>query len=219
MQKVIITGVTGGLGNELARQFLAKNHSVVGISRTKPELNISHIKADLTQERDISKVIAQIKKEHSDFNILVNCAGVFSEQPVNAITYAEMEALLKLNLMAPMMLSSGLIDLVKQNEADIVNVGSTIAFKTYEKQMAYTASKWALRGVTTNLQLELKNSKSRVIGFNPGGFKSRIFEKATGKEITDWSAWMDPKDLAAFIISILDLPRNMEVSEVVINRK
>ncbi|MDQ6984854.1 MAG: hypothetical protein Q9M91_03890 [Candidatus Dojkabacteria bacterium] len=54
---------------------------------------------------------------------------------------------------------------------------------------------------------------------NPGGFNSKIHEKATGVAIEDPSKWMDPQDLASLIIQILKLPKNMEVSNIIVNRK
>jgi NADP-dependent 3-hydroxy acid dehydrogenase YdfG len=62
--------------------------------------------------------------------------------------------------------------------------------------------------------------KSRVISFCTGGFKSGLFEKATGEEqVFKDSEWMSAEDVAAFMKQILELPKNMEISEVVINRK
>lgn len=59
-----------------------------------------------------------------------------------------------------------------------------------------------------------------MISFCPGGFKSKLFEKATGESnITNEGEWMRPEDVAMFIKQILDLPKNMEVSEVIVNRK
>ncbi len=48
---------------------------------------------------------------------------------------------------------------------------------------------------------------------------AKLYKKATGKPIDDPSKWMDPVDVATFMLNILDLPKNMEVSEVIINRK
>ncbi|HRP37049.1 MAG TPA: hypothetical protein PLS50_04520, partial [Candidatus Dojkabacteria bacterium] len=77
----------------------------------------------------------------------------------------------------------------------------------------------AVRGLNQNLQLEFKNTKCRVIGFNPGGFKSNFFEKATGIENNDWSSWMNPSEIAEFILQVIALPKNMEVSDIKLNRK
>jgi NADP-dependent 3-hydroxy acid dehydrogenase YdfG len=74
---------------------------------------------------------------------------------------------MKVNTLAPIFLTSQLFDLIKENEADIMNVGSTVGRKAYANQCAYATSKWALRGTSLNLQLELMKTKCRVIQFNP----------------------------------------------------
>jgi NADP-dependent 3-hydroxy acid dehydrogenase YdfG len=95
-----------------------------------------------------------------------------------------------------------------------------VGFKGYTDQAAYGVSKWAMRGFSVNLQIELKDTACRVISFCPGGFVSRFFAKATGVENNlDPKEWMRAKDLALLMRSILYLPKNMEVSEIVINRK
>jgi NADP-dependent 3-hydroxy acid dehydrogenase YdfG len=99
-----------------------------------------------------------------------------------------------------------------------VNVSSTVGLKAYPEQAAYGASKWAMRGFSQNLQVELK-STNRVISFCVGGFKSDIAKKVTGKDLPDPENWMNPEDISIFMKQILDLPKSMEVSEIVINRK
>lgn len=76
-----------------------------------------------------------------------------------------------------------------------------------------------MRGTSYNLQLELKNLKSRVIQFNVGGMNTRMHSKYTGKEIQHPEEWMDPKDIAEMMLYILRLPKQIEISEIAINRK
>ncbi len=181
-KKFIITGASDGLGLELAKQFIKKGYTVISISRSKPTISeIIHIKADLLIEKDIDKAVEIIKSKHSDFSCLINSAGVFSASPVDSLEYQDLENLYKINVLAPMYLTSKLLELIKRNSADIVNIGSTISFKAYESQTAYGSSKWAIRGLNENLRLEFKTSKVRVIGFHPGGFKSKFVEKYTGE--------------------------------------
>lgn len=135
------------------------------------------------------------------------------------IDYKRTENLFKINVIAPIVLTSGLINEIKINEADVVNVASTVWFKSYENQCSYWSSKWAMRGITENFQLELKNTKSRIIWFNPGWFKSRILEKATWVVSDYLWAIMEASELAKLLFQILDLPKNMEVSSITINRK
>ncbi|MCA9380327.1 SDR family oxidoreductase [Candidatus Dojkabacteria bacterium] len=219
MKTIIITGVSDGLGYQLAKKALDAGYKVVGISRSIPDLKIEHIKGDLTEEDGLNAVVKTIKEKYSKFDVLINCAGMLSVKQLGKVDYEETLKLFKLNVIAPLFLVSELVDLIKSNEADIVNIGSTVGSKAYENQAAYGSSKWAVRGLNANLQLELKNTKCRVIGLNPGGFKSNFFEKATGVENNDWSGWMNPLDIAEFVLQIIALPKNMEVSDINLNRK
>ena len=141
-------------------------------------------------------------------------------QKLEEITYECLDNLMKINSIAPMFLTAQLIDLIKQNEADIINVGSTVGTKQgYNDQLAYTTSKWAIRGTSYNLQLELKNYNCRVIQFNVGGMNTKMHEKYNGNKITNPDEWMEPKDIADLMLYILNLPKKIEISEITINRK
>ena len=127
---------------------------------------------------------------------------------------------MKINSLAPMFLSAQLMKLIKENEADIINVGSTVGTKQgYLDQLAYTTSKWAVRGTSYNLQLELKKYNCRVIQFNVGGMNTRMHEKYNGNKIENPDEWMSPEDIAELMLHILKLPKKIEVSEITINRK
>jgi|SRR5215217_3788207 len=85
---------------------------------------------------------------------------------------------------------------IKKDGADIVNVASTVGLKGYVDEAMYGASKWAMRGFSVNLQIELKDTPSRVISFCTGGFKSGIFQKplARSRSSKTTSGWI-PKRL------------------------
>jgi short-subunit dehydrogenase len=216
---IVITGASDGLGYELAKKYLEKNQTVLGLSRTKPDLAITHIATDLTAVDSIEAAAQAILAEDEKLEALINCAGVLSLEEANDLSATELERVFKINVTAPLLLTSRLMDRLQSDGGDIVNVASTVGTKGYANQVAYGSSKWAMRGFSQNLQVELKGTNSRVISFCPGGFRSKLFEKVTDKSLADPENWMDPKDLAQFMIQILELPKNMEVSEVIINRK
>lgn len=219
MKKAIVTGASEGLGFEIAKLMLDKGWEVLAVCRTKPELDVLHCPTDLTKEKDLDNLISFVKEEFNDFEALVNCAGVLRVEKPSEVKYKSIDKLFKINVLAPIYLTSKLMNLIKKNKADVLNIGSTIGFKAYENQASYGASKWAVRGLNEYLQLEFKGKKCRAIGFNPGGFKSRLFEKATGEEVKDWDGWMEPSELAKVVVQTLELPKGMEVSEIIINRK
>lgn len=219
MKRIIITWVSEWLWLEIAKVYLENWYEVIGISRNKPNLNIIHLKTDLTQEEDIEKTTKIIKDKYWDFEVLINCAWMMIVEELEELSYTNTEKLMKLNVIAPMIFTSKLMKNIKKNSSDIVNVASTVGTtKSCKKQCAYSASKIAVKWITENFQLELKESQSRVMGFNIWWFKSAFFEKATWIKV-DLSKFMNAQDIAQFIKQILDLPKNMEVSEIVINRK
>jgi len=64
-----------------------------------------------------------------------------SVQKLKDLEYSEVDSLFKVNVLAPIKLTAGLIENIRANESDIVNVGSTVGFKAYEDQCAYGSSK------------------------------------------------------------------------------
>jgi 3-oxoacyl-[acyl-carrier protein] reductase len=217
---IIITGASDGLGLQLAKLYKEAGKTVINISRHKSEFANMDIFCDLTKGSDVKKAVEQIVAMEEPLEALINCAGVLSVQPLGKITEEEVDKVMSVNVRAAILLVSGLIEKIKKDEADIVNVSSTVGLKGYVEQAAYGASKWAMRGFSANLQTEMKGTPSRVISFCPGGFKSKLFEKATGIDNTkDGSKWMDAEQVALALKQVLDLPKNMEVTEIVINRK
>jgi short-subunit dehydrogenase len=216
---IVITGASDGLGKELSKLFVAEGKRVIGLSRTKPDSAVEFIQTDLCVEQSINQAAEKINNDPEKLEALINCAGVYSEQEIDKLTASEINRIFQTNVQAPMLLTSLLIDRIKKDSADIVNVASSIGFKAYENQAAYGASKWALRGFSANLQLELKKTPSRVISFCPGGFISNLVKNFDGQEISDPQNWMSTADVAKALKRTLDLPKNMEVSEIIINRK
>lgn len=218
MERVLITWVSEWLWYEVAKIFIEKGVEIIWLSRTKPDINIKHISVDFIDEESLKQSINKIKEEYIKIDAIINCAWVLNIEKLDKIKYENMENLFKINVFAPVMLVSWLADIIKENWTDIVNVSSTVWLKAYKDQCNYWASKWGIRWVTENFQIEFKWTKTRVIWFHPWGFKSKIFQKATGTQPSlDW--FMEPSDIAKFMVSILELPKNMEVSHVVINRK
>lgn len=160
MKNIILIGASDGLGKEFALKCLKeKDINIVALCRTQPSYECDFIKTDLTDEKSIEDACNIIKDKYKKIDALINCAGLPGVQKLEEVTYDVLEDLMKVNVLAPIYLVTRLITLIKESEADILNVGSTIGTKAgYTDQIAYTTSKWAIRGTSYNLQLELKNT-------------------------------------------------------------
>ena len=162
----------------------------------------------------------EIKKKYNDFDAIVNCAAIVGMEKINEITYKKFEKAWRVNTIAPLYFLSLLFDDIVKNEADVLNIGTTMDLKDgQENQLAYTATKWGLRGGSYNIGMELKKTKSRMIYVHCGGMNTQMHKKDYGAEIQDPNAWMKTEDIADIMLYLLKLPKQIEISDITINRK
>lgn len=217
---IVITGASDGLGHEIAKLYNDSGKTVVNISRRECSVADHNVLYDLSQAGQVAKAAEDVLKIDEPLEALINCIGVWTEEPIGKISEAMVDTVLATNAKAPMLLISGLMERIRKDGSDIVNVVSTAGLKGNKAHAAYVASKWAERGFTDSVRDELKDTSSRVIGFYPGGMKTKLFEKDLGTDITENDTyWMDPTEVAKCVKQLLDLPKGIEVSEITLNRK
>jgi len=211
---IIITGASSGLGKEIAKIYKESGKTVINISRRECEYADINICLSLREGGQIKEVADNILKMSEPIEGIINAIGVLSNEHFGEITENEIKRLMSTNVKAPMLLVSYLFERIQRDETDILNIISRSGTQGRPDHPVYSASKWAERGYTKSLQEKLKGTNSRVISFCPGRIDTKFFEKAGTK--IDTSNYMQPKDLAIFVKQIIDLPKNIEVSEIIL---
>tara|TARA_Y100000310_G_scaffold268673_1_gene281380 strand:+ start:1951 stop:2631 length:681 start_codon:yes stop_codon:yes gene_type:complete len=219
MKKAIVTGASSGLGYEIAKQLLAKGVKVVNLSSSKCNLDVENIKVDLSKHNQLMKAIDRLKKKHKDLDLLVCCAGLMHRNYIGKIPPKSIDHDFSVNVTSNIKLTNAFLPILKKNRGDIAVVISTCAYVAHLETSVYNSTKAALSGYVKSLQLELNNSGDdvRVIGFYPGGFKSQLHIKA--KSPLKQRDLMNPEDLAKMIMYSLEMPRNAQVSEIIVDRR
>ncbi len=217
IMKAIITGASSGLGHEIARTLLEEKVAVVNVSRSPSKLKLENVPTDLTKNDNIEKAVKEIKELHADAALLVLCSGVLHWRPIGENSQELIDHDIGVNLAGVMKFADGILPLIEKNHGDVIVIGSTSAFNIYPGSAVYTAAKHGVLGYIKALQAEYKKKDVRILGIHPGGFKSNLHIKA--ESAIDPEKLMEPKDLAELILHLTKLPRNMEVSEIIINRK
>ena len=227
MKRILLTWASSGLGFELAKLFHEKWFEVIALGRHKPEIDIQYISLDLTSGESIQQAVQHIKSEYSTFDCLLHCAGDGKVECIDDINFSDADSTFRLNVVWPLALTAWLFDLIKKNEADVLSIVATIGLKWYQHMTTYSAAKRGQTGFVENLQLELKWTKSRVISVYPWGMQTESnvgeqrrdtqLRKITGKSSS--GSMLDPKEIAKIVFDIYSLPKNIEVSEIIINRK
>lgn len=219
MKKAIVTGASSGLGYQIAKKLVAAGVEVINLSMTKCDIAKTNIKIDLSKHNSLMKTIDRLKKEHKDLDLLVCCAGLMQRNYIGKIIPESIDHDFAVNVTSNIKLTNGLLPILKKNHADVVIIVSTCAYVAHPETAVYNSTKSALSGYVKSLQLELKQSGDdvRVIGVYPGGFKSQLHIKA--KSPLKQKDLMDPSDLAGMLMACLAMPRNAQVSEVIIDRR
>jgi len=184
---VIVTGATRGIGRATVDAILERGGKVVAIARDEGALHavrasaadrIRTIVADLSDADSISSLARRAISAFGSVDGLVNCAGVAHHEPLGAIRLGSIEAQVRLNLVAPLLLSQAIADHLRDRGGAIVNVSSTLSEHVAHSTIVYAATKAALNAMTKGMALELAPAGVRVNAVLPGGVVTDMLRTA-----------------------------------------
>lgn len=175
---ILITGGGSGIGLAIAKT-LSPDNTIIIVGRTKEKLeaaakdlhNVHTIQADITNEKDVDRLVEEVKINFGGLNILINNAGSAYVYNVAKDGDAYSKAVMEFttNYFAPIRLSEKFLPLLKQqSEAAIVNVSSIVGFVPGVYLPTYSDSKAALHSHTQSLRYELaKDTQVKVFELMP----------------------------------------------------
>lgn len=226
-----ITGATGGLGKEIAKQFLrndcdlfltAKNGTK--LRKLKDELEKSNTKkckiiycaGDITKPNQIKQVIKMARKTLGHIDILINCAGIFHSKPISQSTMEDFDQSLGVNVRAPFLFCKEFSqDMVKQKWGRIINIGSSSSYSGFKNGSIYCSSKHAVLGLSRSLFNELKNHNVRVYCISPGSIKTKMGRLSKDQ---DYETFLDPLEVAKYVEFVSLFDNELISEEIRLNR-
>ncbi len=179
---VLITGASHGIGKATAILFARQNYNVV-INYNKSELeskllaselvsqgfNVIAIKADVSQKNQVNDMFQTINKVFGTVHILVNNAGVGLQKLFTDTTKTQWNNVFKVNVDGTFnCCQAALKDMIKNHFGKIINVSSIWGITGASCEVAYSASKAAIIGLTKALAKEVGPSGINVNAVAPG---------------------------------------------------
>jgi short-subunit dehydrogenase len=220
MSMHIVVGGSDGLGKQLVRSLNASQRKSVNVSRRQNEDAYYNISCDLSSDAGIKTAAEEILAIEQPIEAIYISAGVFSYQKLNDLSGTELDRVFAINTRAPLLLTSFLMERIKSDSTDLIFINSVAGIKSYEDQALYNASKAALHSFTNDLRIQLSKTPSRVIGVYPGMIDTDIAQKLpSGPLPKSKHAMIDPKALADYIVYTQQLPKTIEVSDIILDRK
>ena len=226
----LITGATGGLGKEIAKEFAKNGCNLFLTGRNNEKLNslknelensVNEIKidfedADLSDVDEIQKLIEKVKSTFTNIDILVNCAGVFPVKSLSDSTVEDFENCFSVNVKAAFVLckefSQGMIS---KNWGRIVNIASSSAYAGFKNTSIYCSSKHALLGLSRSLHSELKEHNVRTLCVSPSSIKTSMGKSVIGQ---NYETFLNPNEIAELIVHLVSFDNEMISQEIQLSR-
>ncbi len=173
--RTLITGGSQGIGAAIAAAARAAGHEVVftgrnreRLDRTAEETGAHGIEADVSRGEDNERTVETCRQRMGGIDVLINNAGFGYSAKIGDLDVAAMKELFATNVFGLVDLTNRVVPLMKeQGGGDIVNIASTSGLKGHAGGTAYSASKWAVRGISQCWQAELRPHDIRVISVCP----------------------------------------------------
>lgn len=221
---VLITGASGGFGQQFVRQLLAKNNRLIVTDIN--ETTLCEVTQRILAEVGQGEIIATIPSDLSTpagaealfsavtepIDVLINNAGVALLGQHAEVPHPEWERMMQINLLAPMRLCALFSkQMIARRSGHIVNISSLAGWTSDVGLSAYSASKFGLRGFSEALSLELAPHNVQISAVYPFYSKTAIIDSPrygslAAREVTeaDRARMTEPADVIRATIAAIE---------------
>lgn len=215
-KRALITGASRGLGLVLARQLVgqgaqvalaARNSQELDTARTDlleefPEASVITVVCDITERADVEAMIAEVEKKFGGIDILINNAGIISVGPMETMTIEDFERAMKTHFWGPLYATLAALPGMKaQGGGRVANIASIGGKVSVPHLLPYSASKFALVGLSEGLHAELAKDGVVVTTVCPGLMRtgSHTHAEVKGEHSTEytWFSLLDTLPLTS----------------------
>jgi len=231
--RAVVTGGASGLGNAVAQHVVEKGGKVVILdvqegpgraAATALGANASFVRCDVTSEAEVNAAMESARDKMGGINLLVNCAGVVGagrvlgkNGPMSGDFFAKV---VHINLIGTFMCDKAAAAIMQNNEpsADgerglLVHTSSVAAFEGQIGQVAYSATKAGLAGMTLPIARELARFGIRCVSIAPGIFHTPMMDAMTpelqqslASQVPFPSRLGKPAEFAQLVAAIFEIP-------------
>ncbi|SFF32759.1 short chain dehydrogenase [Fontimonas thermophila] len=187
-----ITGAGSGMGRELAIELAARGCHLAlsdvneaGLAQTVSlvgdRVRVTHARVDVAVREQVYAWADAVVRDHGKVNLIFNNAGVGLGASIEGMRYEDFEWLMNINFWGVVYGTKAFLPHLKRaEEGHIINTSSVFGLIGVPSQSAYNAAKFAVRGFTEALrmELEMEGCKVSATSVHPGGIKTNIARAA-----------------------------------------
>jgi NAD(P)-dependent dehydrogenase (short-subunit alcohol dehydrogenase family) len=185
----IVTGGARGIGRAIVERLIVEGAQVtfcdLGPAGDETAralgaagLSAAFVRADVTSEADVTRLVAAVADRHGTVDVLINNAGINAYFDAATMTEAEWDSVFAVDLKGAWLCAKhALVHMRRQARGSIVNIASIHAQLTMAGMFPYAAAKAGLVGLTRSLALDCARENIRVNAVLPGWTRTRLVEE------------------------------------------
>lgn len=183
----LVTGASSGIGREVAIRLSGRNYRVMAVARRKERLdelarnnsNIVPYRVDLSDERQVEGLCAELQDMESPIDVLINNAGYSIRGPIESIPIDEIKRIFQVNLFSMLRITQACLPGMRaKRKGFIINISSIVGKFVFPLSGIYASTKFALEAINDALRMELRPFGIRVICIRPGVINTEFNEVA-----------------------------------------
>lgn len=224
-KNALITGAGKGIGRAVALALAKEGANVAILARTEAQLQevataakahgvkVAIVVADVADMKAVNTAVEKAKSTLGAFDILINNAGTAKFGKFLELSPEDWERNIQVNLMGVYYVTRAVLpDMIERKTGDIINISSTAGQRGAAITSAYSASKFAVMGLTESLMQEVRKHNIRVSALTPS---TVVTDMAYGANLigNEPERVMHPEDLAEYMIAQLKLNRRIFIKE------
>ena len=229
MKVVLVTGASSGIGQAIARHLAAKGWRVFGTSRRESNDfdGVDMLPMDVDDDNSVNRAVAAILEKTGRLDAVVNNAGWALMGPIEDTPVAEARAQMETNFFGVLRVCRAALPIMReQRRGHIVNISSLGGIFGMPFSGIYSASKFAVEGLSESLRLEMRRFGVQVTLIEPGDMRSQLplrrrtvqpirhasayeifFDRFQAKQAQDEAKAPSPDAVAVLVERILLNPR------------
>ncbi|HET6463739.1 MAG TPA: SDR family NAD(P)-dependent oxidoreductase [Candidatus Krumholzibacteria bacterium] len=236
-KRAVITGASAGFGEACAHALAAAGADLELWARRADRLDAVqhavqgahkiqvHTRAIDVRDRDaVRETVQETFAAGRHIDILVNNAGLASGfDPIHEGDYDDWDAMIDTNLKGLLNVTREVLPhMVARNAGHVINIGSVAGWIPYPRGNVYSATKFAVRGLTDSINIDMFGTNVRVCSVDPGAAETEFSlvrfhgDEERAKKVYDGFKALTAEDVANAVLYVATAPEHVNITKLVI---